>query len=97
MGGLGSFDLVSGRAPKYTGNHMLGNIVWWVASSMCVCLFTCDASSSFLFFVSESPSDFVGFASWFMLTLFVFFLVPMVSACRSGVSSAARKVRYYGL
>ena len=38
MGGLDSFDLVSGRASKCIGNHMLGNIVWWVASSMCVCL-----------------------------------------------------------
>ena len=45
---------------------MLGNIVWWVASSMCVCLFTCDASSSFLFFVSES----LGFC-WFRQLVYV--------------------------
>ena len=45
---------------------------------------------SFLYLLTESLLDFVGFASWFMLTLFVFILVPMVSACRSGVSSTVR-------
>jgi len=35
---------------------------------------------SLLYLLTESLLDFVGFASWFMLTLFVFFLVPMVSA-----------------
>ena len=93
MGGLDSFDLVSGRASKCIGNHMLGNIVWWVASSMCVCLPVSPVLLSF--FVSESPLDFVGFASWFMLTLFVSILVPMVSACRSGVSSMVKSIKIF--
>ena len=85
---MSSFDLVAGRASKYIGIHMLGNIVWWVASSVCVCLPVSPALLSL--FVTESLLDFVGFTSWFMLTLFVSILVPMVSACRSGVSSTVR-------
>ena len=85
---MSSFDLVAGRASKYIGIHMLGNIVWWVASSVCVCLPVSPALLSL--FVIESLLDFVGFTSWFMLTLFVSILVPMVSACRSGDSSTVR-------
>ena len=85
---MSSFDLVAGCASKYIGIHMLGNIVWWVASSVCVCLPVSPALLSL--FVIESLLDFVGFTSWFMLTLFVSILVPMVSACRSGVSSTVR-------
>ena len=35
---MSSFDLVAGRVSKYIGIYMLGNIVWWVATSICVCL-----------------------------------------------------------
>ena len=50
---------------------------------------------SFLYLWIEPLLDFVGFASWFMLTLFVSILVPMVSACRSGVSSMVKSIKIF--
>ena len=50
---------------------------------------------SFLYLWTESLLDFVGFASWLMLILFVSILVPMVSACRSGVSSTVRSSKIF--
>ena len=41
--GLRSFDRVAGRASKYIGIHMFGNIVRWVATSLCVCLLVSPA------------------------------------------------------
>ena len=50
---------------------------------------------SFLYLCTESLLDFVGIANWLMLILFVSILVPMVSACRSGVSSTVRSSKIF--